>query len=463
MYEHRQASRPAPAAKGIWFMLLAAACAPVFAQSGATVNLSGIVTDSLNAPIAAAAIKLENNGLTAVTGADGRFTLASGTSVLNERPRSSIAAIHDGSLFLSLPEVSRVKITAYGIDGMQVASMERLVDVGSHALKVPHIGFGIRFIKVEAGPYVNVLKAIAVEGALKGSAIGPHDRVPAALARQAASSPFYDVITATKAGYLKGYLSVSASSAGDLKIKMLKEGAPKFSFFVTSMRGLQALANDTDGFGGDLRFGEVGQGAGLRGADKICAALAEKSMPGSTVKGWRAFLSVTADTYGKQVNAIDRIGEGPWYDRTGRVLAPKKSDLLAVRPQNGDATIQNDLPNEYGIPNHRPDPTKPQEDNHHMITGSSATGTLKSATSTCKDWTTADGSSANGKPSAGFAWPRGGGGGGGNSGSNWMTTWDAPGCAAGIEIVEAGGAPQGSIIIGGGGGYGGFYCFALNP
>jgi len=55
---------------------------------------------------------------------------------------------------------------------------------------------------------------------------------------------------------------------------------------------LQRLAKDfglpnngTDGFGGDLRYGETGAGAGLRGADKICATLAEASMPGAGAKG----------------------------------------------------------------------------------------------------------------------------------------------------------------------------------
>jgi hypothetical protein len=142
--------------------------------------------------------------------------------------------------------------------------------------------------------------------------------------------------------------------------------------------------------------------------------------------------------------------------------------LINVRPQNGDAAIQNDLPNENGIPNHQPDPNKPQEDNHHTMTGSNEQGKLKSATSTCKDWTTSVASTANGKPSGGFSWPRGGGGGGGfgGYGSNWMTTWESPGCAAGIEITNGGGptqqAQQGGWI-GGGGGYGGFYCFALTP
>jgi hypothetical protein len=187
-------------------------------------------------------------------------------------------------------------------------------------------------------------------------------------------------------------------------------------------------------------------------------------MPGSKVKGWRAFLSVTADAYGRQVNAIDRVGPGPWYDRTGRLLAPTKADLVGTRPKNGDATIANDLPNEWGIPNHRPDPSKAEEDNHHTVTGSDTTGRLKGATNTCKDWTVSTGGTANGKPTCGFSWPRGlGGGGGMMSGAHWMSTWDAAGCDAGIEIIQTGPGSPTATFIGSGGGYGGFYCFALNP
>jgi hypothetical protein len=100
------------------------------------------------------------------------------------------------------------------------------------------------------------------------------------------------------------------------------------------------------GFGGDLRYGETGAGAGLRGADKLCAAIAESSLPGAGAKGWRAFLSATADENGRQVDAIDRIGEGPWYDRLGRVLATTRSALLAGdRPAGADALIRDDFPN----------------------------------------------------------------------------------------------------------------------
>jgi hypothetical protein len=71
-----------------------------------------------------------------------------------------------------------------------------------------------------------------------------------------------------------------------------------FSFFVTSLRAMQVLSGSPAGFGGDLRYGEEGPGAGLRGADKICAEIAEHSMPGAGRKPWRAFLSATDDGNG---------------------------------------------------------------------------------------------------------------------------------------------------------------------
>ncbi|MGC4069702.1 MAG: hypothetical protein QM784_34595 [Polyangiaceae bacterium] len=66
--------------------------------------------------------------------------------------------------------------------------------------------------------------------------------------------------TSTKGG------STSTSSGGSSSA-----GTPtteKFSFFVISYKAIIALSGSTNGFGGDLRYGETGSGAGLRGADK---------------------------------------------------------------------------------------------------------------------------------------------------------------------------------------------------
>lgn len=444
-------------------LVLASAAQSAFGQGTVAVSISGTVTDSAGTPISAAAVKLENSGMTATTGVDGRFSLTSGTGVMNAQPQAPFAAIHKGSLFLSIPERSMVTITAYGTQGEALSSIQRPVDAGSHSLKLPVIGTGVRFFKVKCSAGETVIKAFSQDGASAGAVMSLQGNAsPSGLAKQAAgAAAFYDVLTATKTGYLKAYVSISNSDSSNIRIKLLKEGGPKFSFFITSLKIFQELSKSQNGFGGDFRFGETGPGAGLRGADKLCVTIAERSMPGSGNKGWRAFLSVTSDAYGKQVNAIERIGQGPWYDRLGRVVAPTMADIKNIRPQNGDPTIRNDLPNEDGVPNHRPDPSVPAVDNHHVVTGSTTAGLLKGASATCKDWTTSNGASENGRPSCGFAWPRTPSN--LTSGAHWMSTFDAPGCAAGVDINGSGGAPPGSIIIGGGGGYGSIYCFALNP
>lgn len=237
-----------------------------------------------------------------------------------------------------------------------------------------------------------------------------------------------------------------------------------FSFFVTSLKAMQELSGSEAGFGGDLRFGETGPGAGLRGADKICAAIADMSMPGASGKQWRAYLSATDDGNGNQVNAIDRVGEGPWYDRLGRTFALTKDDLRTERPTNIDPAIKDDFPNEDGIPNHQPDPTQEEVDNHDTLTGTNQDGELYANDATCQDWTSAG---ANvGKPRVGHSWPRYGGPGPGGKGdgsmAHWMSSLDESGCAPGVNLIEMG-PPGDDGTVGSGGGYGGIYCFALLP
>jgi hypothetical protein len=232
----------------------------------------------------------------------------------------------------------------------------------------------------------------------------------------------------------------------------------KFSFFVTSMAGMQRLAKSEKGFGGDLRYGT---GDGLMGADKICAELAESSMPGASAKQWRAFLS----TKKGPVHAKDRIGEGPWYDRAGRVVAMSLTALIKTRP-DADADIKEDLPNEFGIGNHRPNPNAPPDDNHHILTGSGTDGTLFTAEgnmATCLDWTSSSSDNSTtaagtGRPRIGFSWSV-------QNRIHWISGQTEGGCGAGVTGVGEtnGGSDPNNPIVGSGGGYGGIYCFALVP
>jgi hypothetical protein len=208
----------------------------------------------------------------------------------------------------------------------------------------------------------------------------------------------------------------------------------KFSFFVTSLAAVRRESGNQNGFGGKL--------GGLTGADEICRKIAEASLPGSGAKGWRAFLSTST------VNAIDRVGTGPWYDRTGRLVANNVAGLLQTRPQ-GDSAIINDLPNETGVPNRAGTGTG-NDDNHDTITGTNTQGKWDGGP-TCSDWTSATGSDG---PRVGHSWPA-------QSGMSWMQAHTAPGCEPSVSLTQTGaGSGNG---IGNGGGYGGFYCFALKP
>ena len=293
--------------------------------------------------------------------------------------------------------------------------------------------------------------------------------------------------SASAAGSSAGAGASAAGASGSGGAPLTGE---KFSFFVASYAALTRLSGSDAGFGGDLRYG---QADGLSGADKICTEIAEYSLKGSAAKGWHAFLSVTKGPDGNPVNAIDRVGQGPWYDRLGRLVAANKTDLMTTRPTGADTLIVNDLPNEDGVPNMAPDGE--EVDNHDVLTGTNETGGVFSTdwAFTCHDWTSAVGS--DGTPRVGHSWPRMGGmggtfpapvaGSGGSSGGfagtggrggrpgggfggmgnqdNWMSALTEAGCAPGASLIEMGPPDPSNPTVGSGGGYGGIYCFALMP
>lgn len=212
-----------------------------------------------------------------------------------------------------------------------------------------------------------------------------------------------------------------------------------FSFFVTSLETMRQQSGSEDGFGGDL--------GGLAGADAICQTAAANV--GFGYKTWRAFLSVTDDGTGNAVHAIDRIGDGPWYDRNGRLIASDVGGLLQTRPAGDPATI-NDLPDENGVP------LKTLGDSHDVMTGSGPDGRLQSSdpVTTCFNWTSTDGPATEEQVRVGHSWPA-------MSGQHWIAAHRMRGCAPGVNLVQDG--PGDGFCVGCGGGWGAIYCFALEP
>jgi len=244
---------------------------------------------------------------------------------------------------------------------------------------------------------------------------------------------------------------------------------PHFSFFVTTQRGLFGLPAGTrspapdpvNGFGGDL--------GGIQGADELCSMLAQRANPGDT-KLWRAFLS-TSGAYGApRQDAIDRVGTGPWYDYEGRKLADDVAGLIPLedvegRPRGADPQLAAMFTGENG--------QRIREsldiDNHDVLTGSGRDGRLYDdgeggAVATCEDWTskTRRGDPGNqmatgGQVPVGHSWPRSNA-----EGRHWISEHTVNGCEPGVDVNGGAAAPRGDFRVGAAGGYGGFYCFALN-
>jgi hypothetical protein len=244
---------------------------------------------------------------------------------------------------------------------------------------------------------------------------------------------------------------------------------PSFSFFVTTQIGLFSLGpgkyapapDPINGYGGDL--------GGIAGADEICSMLAQRSNPGDT-KVWRAFLSTTGMFGSVAQNAIERIGTGPWYDFEGRKFADDLSGLLPAMPREGrprgaDPQLAGMFTGENGERVRE----NADVDNHDVLTGSNNEGRLfddaeGGVIATCEDWTSKSRQGRPGGPAAtggqvpvGHSWPRSN-----TEGRHWISEHTVNGCEPGVDTNGGTAAPRGDFRVGAAGGYGGFYCFALN-
>ena len=140
------------------------------------------------------------------------------------------------------------------------------------------------------------------------------------------------------------------------------------SFFVTS----------------STQDGDLG---GLAGADEICQDLADAVGAGD--KEWAAYLS--AANSGQPIHARTRIGEGPWYNALGTLVA---ADLTALHALTGNAdlfvTENGDKVN--GQWNGSNGQNGAPVNEHDIVTGSTPDGMLMMSdmATTCNDWTSTE-------------------------------------------------------------------------
>jgi hypothetical protein len=193
--------------------------------------------------------------------------------------------------------------------------------------------------------------------------------------------------------------------------------AANMSFFVTS----------SNPKGGNL--------GGLAGADQVCQSLAQAA--GAGRRTWHAYLSTST------VDAKSRIGNGPWYNFKGELIAQNLADLhTADKNKISGATALSEkgtAPNYLAVNAQGQAAPAAQPLQHDILTGTNEDGTKNA--DTCKDWTVAD---ASGKAMLGHADRLGR-----NPGLNsWNAIHASQGC--GLEQLQ----PTGGAGL--------LYCFAAN-
>jgi hypothetical protein len=159
-----------------------------------------------------------------------------------------------------------------------------------------------------------------------------------------------------------GFLAILAAVTAGSAAAQAQQAEP-MTFFISSTGS---------GKGADL--------GGLEGADRLCQSLAAAAGAGNLT--WRAYLSTSSFNNGTIVNARDRIGNGPWHNAKG-VLIARNVDELHGRSANIDK--QTALTEKGTVVNGRGDTPNA----HDILTGSRPDGTAASgnADSTCRNWT----------------------------------------------------------------------------
>jgi hypothetical protein len=142
-------------------------------------------------------------------------------------------------------------------------------------------------------------------------------------------------------------------------------------------------------------------------------------------------LSAAAANGQPAVNARDRIGAGPWSNVKGVVVAKSVADLHSdANNLNKESALT-----EKGTPING---VGDQPNQHDILTGSQADGTLQTGDAPCGNWTSGDAGAAM----VGHVDRRGGGA----AATSWNASHPSRGCS------------QQNLVATGGNGY--FYCFA---
>ena len=201
---------------------------------------------------------------------------------------------------------------------------------------------------------------------------------------------------------------------------------------LASAAPVAAQAENTTFFITSAGPGDGADLGGLEGADAHCQHLAEEA--GLSELTWRAYLSASEAEGQPAVNARDRIGDGPWHNYAGDLIA---TDVEQLHSEDANLTKESILAEKGDMVNGRGD----DPNMHDILTGSTLEGMAYPAgeDTTCDNWTS---NASDGSARVGHHDRQGGG----DNPTSWNSAHGSRGCS--------------QSDLQGTGGNGFFYCFA---
>lgn len=218
------------------------------------------------------------------------------------------------------------------------------------------------------------------------------------------------IIISAIAAIAMGSVAVIAAQAGEAQQPM--------SFFITST------------------VPGTGNLGGLAGADQICQNLAAAAGAGN--RTWHAYLSQEQRGNTPRVNARGRIGQGPWYNAKGQLIASNVGDLHGDAQRDRNTIRKLTALDEKG---NQVNGVGDMPNQHDMMTGSDSDGRAwtDGLDHTCNNWTSA---TDENRATLGHHDRQGG------NNTSWNSAHMSQGCSN-AALVRTGGAGR-------------FYCFAIN-
>jgi hypothetical protein len=197
---------------------------------------------------------------------------------------------------------------------------------------------------------------------------------------------------------------------------------------------IQAQPSEMTFFVTSVGLGDGANLGGLAGADEHCQRLATAAGAGN--RTWRAYLSAVGAGSAVCTNARDRIGNGPWLNAKGVIIAENIAQLHGDNNVNKETAITESgaIVNGRGY----------QPNTHDMLTGSTMDGRCfpPGTDTTCGNWT------RNGQGAAQLGHHDRNGLDDSVQAKSWNSSHPSRGCSQ-ENLRSSGGA-------------GLFYCFAIN-